>query len=68
MPENELKWYTVRPSATAFDFTRADKLIAFADANKLLVRGHTLLWHNMQWFPAWVANYDFGARPATRSA
>jgi endo-1,4-beta-xylanase len=67
VPENELKWYTVRPSAAAFDFTRADKLIAFADANKLLVRGHTLLWNNMQWFPAWVANYDFGARPATEA-
>ena len=67
VPENELKWYTLRPAPGAFDFARADKLIAFADANRLLVRGHTLLWHNMQWFPPWVANYDFGPRPATEA-
>ena len=67
VPENELKWYTLRPSPAKFDFARADRLIAFADANDLLVRGHTLLWHNMQWFPTWVANYDFGSRPATEA-
>ncbi|MEI9994428.1 MAG: endo-1,4-beta-xylanase [Rhizomicrobium sp.] len=67
VPENELKWYTLRPAPDVFDFSRADRLIAFADANNLLMRGHTLLWHNMQWFPAWVANYDFGPRPATEA-
>lgn len=65
VPENELKWYTLRPSPEVFDFARADTLIGFADAHGLLVRGHTLLWHNMQWFPSWVANYDFGSRPAS---
>ncbi len=67
VPENELKWYTLRPAPGAFDFARADTLVAFADANNLLVRGHTLLWHNMQWFPPWLANHDFGPRPATEA-
>jgi endo-1,4-beta-xylanase len=63
VPENELKWYSVRPSATAFDFTRADTLMAFVAANNLLVRGHTLLWNRNEWMPAWVAAHDFGTRP-----
>jgi endo-1,4-beta-xylanase len=64
VPENELKWYSVRPSADAFDFTRADTLMAFVAAANLLVRGHTLLWNRDEWMPAWVAAHDFGARPA----
>ncbi len=63
VPENELKWYSVRPSATEFDFGRADKLMEFAASNDLLVRGHTLLWNRDAWMPAWVASHDFGSRP-----
>ena len=64
VPENELKWYVLRPSpAAAFDFRRADILIAFAEEHGLAVRGHTLLWNVPKWFPPWVASYDFGARP-----
>jgi endo-1,4-beta-xylanase len=67
VPENELKWYSVRPSATAFDFTRADTLMAFVAASNLLVRGHTLLWNRDEWMPAWVAAHDFGTRPAAEA-
>jgi endo-1,4-beta-xylanase len=67
VPENELKWYSVRPSATEFDFTRADRLMAFVAANNLLVRGHTLLWNRDEWMPAWVAAHDFGTRPGTEA-
>ena len=67
VPENELKWIALRPSATAFDFARADRLIDFAMAHHMRARGHTLLWHNMQWFPEWLKTYDFGPRPATEA-
>ncbi|HEY4941715.1 MAG TPA: endo-1,4-beta-xylanase [Rhizomicrobium sp.] len=67
VPENELKWYALRPSATEFDFERADKLMAFAANNALLVRGHTLLWNRDEWMPAWVRTYDFGTRPGTEA-
>lgn len=63
VPENELKWYAVRPSATEFNFERADKLMAFVADNNLLVRGHTLLWNRDEWMPAWIKDHDFGSRP-----
>ena len=64
VPENELKWYAIRPNATEFDFARADRLMAFVAANGLLVRGHTLLWNRDIWMPPWTQTYDFGPRPA----
>lgn len=63
VPENELKWYVLRPSAAEFDFRRADILLDFAAEHSLAVRGHTLLWNSPKLFPAWFETYDFGARP-----
>ncbi len=63
--ENELKWYVVRPDAKTFDFSRADKIVRWARANGLKVRGHNLLWNAMRWTPRWVSTHDFGSRPAT---
>jgi endo-1,4-beta-xylanase len=67
VPENELKWVALRPSATAFNFAPADRILDFARDNAMRVRGHTLLWHNMKWFPDWLKTYDFGPRPATEA-
>src|SRR5262245_33954873 len=39
VPENELKWASVRPTPDSFDFTGADRIIAFAEENRLAVRG-----------------------------
>nr|AGU11564.1 Glycosyl hydrolase family 10 [uncultured organism] len=64
VPENEMKWQALRPSATTFDFTRFDAMIAWADANALPVRGHNLLWHQPKWMPKWEETHDFGATPA----
>ena len=69
VPENELKWYVVRARGPqAFDFERADRIAAFAKENGQALRGHTLLWHHPQWFPAWTKTYDFGSRPAEAAA
>ena len=51
-PENDLKWARLRPTEDAFDFTSADALVAFAKANHMRVRGHTLAWHKQN--PAWL--------------
>jgi endo-1,4-beta-xylanase len=67
-PENELKWQAVRPSAERFDFRAADLLIDWATAQGIGVRGHTLLWHREERFPAWVASHDYGTRPAHEAA
>ena len=63
VPENEMKWQAVRPSPDRFDFSRMDQIVAWAQANDLALRGHTLLWHRPQWFPEWLNTYDFGANP-----
>lgn len=68
VPENELKWQSLRPSATSYDFSRADLLMDFATANGLAMRGHNLMWHNNQWLPAWTQTYNYGASPATEAA
>lgn len=64
VPENEMKWQALRPDAETFDFARADQIVAWAQANGVAVRGHTLLWHRPQWLPAWLNDYDYGASPA----
>lgn len=63
VPENEMKWQALRPGPETFDFARADQIVAWAQSERLAVRGHTLLWHRPQWFPAWLNSYDFGATP-----
>jgi endo-1,4-beta-xylanase len=68
VPENELKWQSLRPGPATYDFSRADLLMDFATANGLAMRGHNLMWHNNQWLPAWTQSYDYGASPATEAA
>ena len=64
VPENELKWQALRPVPDRFDFTAMDAIAAWARDNWMELRGHTLLWHRPEWFPAWLNTYDFGANPA----
>jgi endo-1,4-beta-xylanase len=42
-PENELKWSFVQPERGAFDFSKLDRLVAFAGKNKMTVKGHGLI-------------------------
>jgi endo-1,4-beta-xylanase len=68
VPENELKWQWTRPSATQFDFAQMDAIADYATAKNFLLRGHTLFWAPPQWYPRWLAEHDFGSRPATAAA
>lgn len=52
VPEGELKWRALRPAQDKFDFTQPDALFDFASKHHLLVRGHTLAWHNS--VPDWL--------------
>jgi len=65
VPENELKMPAVQPAPGEFHFERAEALLAFAEANQMLTRGHCLLWHHPRWLPKWLDGYDFGAQPAS---
>lgn len=50
--ELEFKMHTLRPTPGAYDFGPADRLVAFARANSMRVRGHTLIWND--YLPQWV--------------
>jgi len=60
--ENVMKFTYLHPERDVFDFTKADALIAFAEKNKMKVRGHTLVWHSQ--LPEWLANGDFSRKAA----
>lgn len=49
--EYSFKWAALQPEPGVFTFAEAEALMAFAAANNMGVRGHTLVWHeaNPQW-------------------
>ena len=50
--ENVMKWQVVEPTQGTYDWSAADQLVSFAQANSQLVRGHTLVWQNQ--LPDWL--------------
>ena len=63
VPENELKMYAVQPQPGVWDFAAGDEILAFAQANKMAMRGHNLYWAKDQYTPKWLTGRDFGAQP-----
>jgi endo-1,4-beta-xylanase len=51
VPELELKWEALRPAPGQFDFRGADWLYQYTQTNRMLFRGHTLVWEAA--LPAW---------------
>ncbi len=49
--ENSMKAALVNPRPGVFNFGPADAFVAFGEANKMFIVGHTLVWHNQ--VPAW---------------
>ena len=47
-----MKFGPIHPQATTYNFTEADRLVSFAQANHMTVHGHTLVWG--EGLPAWV--------------
>lgn len=56
-PENEMKWQTIHPERNRYNFCPGDKLVAFAEANGMAVRGHVLVWHQQN--PSWLTTGNF---------
>jgi endo-1,4-beta-xylanase len=52
--ENAMKWGALRPAADSFRFDEADAMVAFAESNRMKIRGHNLVWHqgNPKWLEA----------------
>lgn len=60
---NIMKMGYLHPQETTFTFGQADEFVAFAHANGINVRGHTLIWHADYQVPSFMTNYtgDFAA-------
>lgn len=56
-PENEMKWDTIQPNPTTYNFGPADAIVTFARSHGMEVRGHTLVWHDQN--PPWLTNGHF---------
>ncbi len=50
--EGGLKWIDLRPDRSTFNFDQSDRLIAFAEENGMVMRGHTLAWYAAM--PSWA--------------
>ena len=53
-PENAMKWTATEPARGRFDFAPGDKVVEFAEAHRMKVRGHNLLWGSYN--PAWLSS------------
>jgi endo-1,4-beta-xylanase len=51
-PENVMKAQFIHPQPTVYNFTEADALVAFADANNMAVHGHALVFGEAN--PKWM--------------
>jgi endo-1,4-beta-xylanase len=51
-PGNAMKWYATEPQQGAFDWTKAEEVVKFAERHHQRVRAHTLVWHSQ--LPDWL--------------
>jgi endo-1,4-beta-xylanase len=54
--ENRMKFNIIHPERERYDFTQADVIVKFAQANQMAVRGHCFVWH--EHFPGWLNSAD----------
>lgn len=64
-PENDLKWEIVHPAPGIYDFTNADRYVAFGLKYHMFIIGHNLIWHHQ--VPDWVFQ-DAQGNPISRDA
>ena len=61
--ENEMKFGPIHPrpdtDPNPYDFKGGDALVAFAQSHNMVVRGHTLVWHNQ--VSKWVTEGKYTA-------
>jgi endo-1,4-beta-xylanase len=59
--ENEMKFGAIHPrpdtDSNPYEFSGGDALVAFAQDHKMVIRGHTLLWHNN--VPEWLKKGNY---------
>jgi endo-1,4-beta-xylanase len=55
-PENAMKMGPIHPEENRYNWASADTIVDFAQKNGILLRGHTLCWHNQT--PDWLFKKD----------
>ncbi|MBP2898784.1 endo-1,4-beta-xylanase [Escherichia coli] len=63
--ENVMKPDNISKSANTYDYTAADKLVTWAQANDIDVVGHTLIWHSQS--PAWLNKGEAANRESAKA-
>jgi len=58
-PEGGLFWDGLRPARDQFDFGFADAVLDFAEANRMTMRGHALVWYAAM--PGWTKEISSAA-------
>ncbi len=61
--ENDMKPQYLGPAKGVYNFKNADKLVAWAEENGILINGHTLVWHSQS--AKWLTTNSNGS-PLTR--
>jgi endo-1,4-beta-xylanase len=61
VPENELKWQWTRTGPERFEFRRMDAIADYASKHGFKLRGHTLFWTPVKWYPKWLAETRFAS-------
>jgi endo-1,4-beta-xylanase len=62
VPENAMKFAPTEPAPHQFNFCAADRIVAYAQANGMKVRGHNLVWQ--QDLPSWLTNGNYSSADA----
>lgn len=53
--EYEMKMDQISVASGVYNWTVADKIVAYGNTNNINVHGHALVWHNS--VPSWLTNY-----------
>jgi len=58
--ENVMKMVLIHPEENRYNWEPADKIVAFAQANNMKIRGHCLVWHRQT--PDWIFKDSLGSQ------
>ena len=58
--ENEMKFDATEPNEGQFNYNNGDKMVKYAKANGMRIRGHALAWHSQ--VPGWVSQKYSGKK------
>ncbi|XP_019154588.1 PREDICTED: uncharacterized protein LOC109151122 isoform X2 [Ipomoea nil] len=54
--ENELKWPSNEPRPGVLKYNISDQMVDFVTKNKIMTRGHNVVWQDPTFVPSWARN------------